>query len=583
MIWSRVIRGRTLCLMILLLSTLPALAELPFAEHGWKKEEAAAHLLSRLTFGARPGEVDKVAGMGLETWLNEQLNGTLPDPDLDRRLAELPPAYGLDSVALLELYPPPPEIRKMAKEAGLEDANGRPDRKAMQALLREKGLRPYPEIGLTLFAQKLLHARHSENEVREVLTDFWYNHFNVALSNNRAAPFILSYERDAIRPNALGKFRTLLEATAKHPAMLLYLDNANSTAGKDVTSMAEVRMEESNMNPERKEKAMERLAKRKKGLNENYARELMELHTLGVDGGYTQDDVINVARAFTGWTVYGRKAKNLKTEGYFRFAPPLHDASPKKLLGYSFGAGGGMDEGEKVLDILAAHPSTARHIAHKLAVRFICDNPSEKDEQQIAQAFQSSGGDIPATMRALVTTDGFWDKKNRFAKVKSPFELLVSANRALGGELSPSRPLYGWLAKMGQPLYNYQAPTGFPDSADFWVSSATVLNRVNFALYAARGLVPGFLYEPTSHVDVKAAVKEVMPYSETSKVAKGVKSMLAQAKGLTLEPVTKFEVRPNLGGAPGAGPPARMKLQPDQQESATLLGLILGTPEFQRR
>lgn len=339
--------------------------------------------------------------MGPERWLNEQLNGTLPDGELDQRLSRLPPAYGLDSVALLELYPPPPEVRKMAKEAGPEDENGKPDRKAMQAMLKEKGLRPYAELGLTLFAQKLLHARHSENELREVLTDFWYNHFNVALSNNRAAPFILSYERDAIRPNALSKFRTLLGATAKHPAMLLYLDNANSTAGKDVTSMAEAQMEEKPMNPERREQAMEKLAKRKKGLNENYARELMELHTLGVDGGHTQDDVVNVARAFTGWTMNGRKAKNLKVEGYFRFAPPLHDASPKKLLGHSFDSGDGMEEGEQVLDILSTHPSTALHIAHKLAVRFICDSPSAEDEQKIAQAFQASSGDIPTTIRAM--------------------------------------------------------------------------------------------------------------------------------------------------------------------------------------
>ena len=286
---------------LLLLSFVPAPAELPFKQHGWDKKEAAAHLLSRFTYGPRPGEVERVARQGLENWLIRQLDASESETVLVEKLALLPQAYTLDNTGILETYPRPDQLVRMAQEEGLVEKGERPDRETLKALLEEKGLRPFNELGLTLFAQKLLHARHSENAVREVMTDFWYNHFNVALSNNRARPFILSYERDVIRPNALGLFRTLLGGTAKHPAMLLYLDNANSSASSDSKTTMEARMEEMPMRRERREKAKEQAQKRKKGLNENYARELMELHTLGVDGGYSQDDVVEVARAFTGW------------------------------------------------------------------------------------------------------------------------------------------------------------------------------------------------------------------------------------------------------------------------------------------
>ena len=236
MIRSRKLLQSAWAFLILLLATLPCLAELPYKEHGWSKHEAAAHLLSRLSYGARPGEVDRVARTGLENWLNRQLNGNLPDSELQTKLDGLPLAYTLDNRTLREKYPPPFRIRRMAEEAGILNENGRPDREAVADMLREKGMRPYRELGTTLFAQRLYHARYSENSLREVLTDFWFNHFNVAISNNRARDFVLSYERDAIRPNVLGNFRTLLGATAKHPAMLWYLDNARSTAGRAAPS-----------------------------------------------------------------------------------------------------------------------------------------------------------------------------------------------------------------------------------------------------------------------------------------------------------------------------------------------------------
>lgn len=575
--------------VLFLFTLLPVAAELPYAKHGWTKEEASAHLLSRFSYGPRPGEVQAVAKMGLETWLEQQLLGDLPDPTLEEKLAQLPPAYALDSQGILEHYPRPAQIRKMAEERGI----ARDDRPAIQAMLKESGLRPYQELGFTLFAQKLAHARHSENALREVLTDFWFNHFNVSLSHNQARNFLLSYERDAIRPQALSDFRSLLGATAKHPAMLVYLDNANSTASKDATSTMEARLEAMGSDEERAQRIKQNARKRKKGLNENYARELLELHTLGVDGGYSQNDVVEVARALTGWTVNRRQIQQVRpgalavgqfVEGDFRFAAPLHDAGSKTILGRSFPAGGGVEEGERVLDLLAQHPATAQHLANKLALRFISDQPEPQDVKVIAQAFESSKGDIKQTMRALAHSEGFWKKSNRQAKVKSPFEYVISANRALDGDLYPSRQVYGWMAKMGQPLFNYQAPTGFPDQADFWVSSASVLNRLNFALQAATGGVPGFTYPIGPTITTREALEQILPFQEDlARSEQNVNSMLADSQNLVLDPINKFEARPNLGGRYEEQPIPRMRLAPTQKDQATMIGLILSTPEFQRR
>jgi uncharacterized protein (DUF1800 family) len=586
-------------ILIIFLTLLPAAAELPFAEHGWSRDEAAAHLLSRFTYGPRPGEVDKLAREGLESWLNRQLQAQESDRLLQERLAVLPPAYTLNNSDLLAKYPRPGQIRRLAEKEGLVKKGERPDRKAVKEMLEEKGMRPFKEVGLTLFAQKLLHARHSENAVREVMTDFWFNHFNVAISDNRARPFILSYERDVIRPNALGNFRTLLGATTKHPAMLLYLDNASSSASAETQTTLETRMDAVPAGRKQAKRVKQRVKKRKKGLNENYARELMELHTLGVDGGYSQDDVIEVARAFTGWTTIGRRARQkersrkqdimqqamgIRQEGDFRFAAAIHDAEPKLILGQRFPSGGGIEEGERVLDLLSEHPKTAHHLAKKLAVRFICDEPDPKDVKQIARAFENSQGDIKTTLIALARTDGFWDRKNRHAKVKSPFEYVVSANRALEGDLYPSRQLYGWMAKMGQPLYNYQAPTGFPDNAEFWVSSATVINRVNFALQAATGDVSGFIYTPTRSSDLRTAVRSLLLYPDhVESTETNVRSMLADSKNLKIEPVVRFEVRPNLGGQLAGTYVPIVTLERNQKDTATMIGLILGTPKFQRR
>jgi uncharacterized protein (DUF1800 family) len=557
----------------------PCRAELPFAKNGWTEREAACHLLSRFTFGAQPGEVDRVVKMGLESWLEQQLTATFPDAQLQGKLAALPQAYRLSNQQMLALYPAP---AMLLRKAGVSQTGSAQERRAMLKQAREKaGARPIKELGAVLFAQKLYHARYSQAQLREVMTEFWFNHFNVALSNNRARRFLLSYERDAIRPYALDGFRTLLGKTAKHPAMLWYLDNATSTAGAEAATVG----------PRRPQ-----LEKRKKGLNENYARELLELHTLGVDGGYTQADVTETARVLTGWTVvpYERQAQlrqldrkgaalGMVRQGDFLFAGPLHDAGQKTVLGKTFVAGGGLEEGERLLDTLAAHPSTARHLARQMAVRFVSDEPSQALVDKLALVFRQSGGDTRAMLRAIACSDEFWAKSQRGSKVKSPFELVVSAARALGADLQPTAQLYDRLADMGQPLYNYQAPTGFPDQADAWISSGTVLQRMNFGLQAARGQVLGFFYSVPKRSGLEDVISSLLPEQSVTQVAEKLKPLLADPEALALEGSARPDGKGNLGGRlPGLATP-RMSISAEQKGTATMIGLVLGSPEFQRR
>lgn len=574
----------------LFIATGPSWAELPYAKHGLTSEEAAAHMLDRFSMGPEPGEVHKVSRQGLENWLDRQLQGRFSNTDLKEQLATLPPAYEMNNTQIVAKYPNPGRVRKMAKEEGLMTEDGKPNRREMRAYLEKKGLRPFQELGATLFGQKLYHARYNENGLQEVMTEFWFNHFNVAMSNNRARSYILSYERDVIRPNSLGNFRQLLGATAKHPAMLFYLDNANSTAGAEVATTTDAMMDDMVVQPRRAEKMNKRLRKRKKGVNENYARELMELHTLGVEGGYTQKDVEEVARAFTGWTATpprrAKKARQMakkgaalgfKVEGDFIFAAGLHDAGSKKILGRRYPAGGGMEEGEQVLDMLAAHPSTARHLAQKLAVRFISDDPSEATVKHLAKVFQRSRGDTGAVLKAIAQSDEFW--RSRSSKVKSPFELLVSAARALDADIEPTKDLYGWLVSMGQPLYNYKAPTGFPDKASFWVSSGTVLNRVNFGLQIGSGKVQGFRYKPVPTNSMDVVVRRLLPTHEARPIVAKLQPLFDNPESIQVERPKRKRSRFSLGNRRGQ----RMSLTPEERETATMVGLVLGSPEFQRR
>ena len=416
---------------------------------------AVEHALNRLTFGPRPGQVDDVQRMGLARWIDQQLNpASLDDSALAGRLTPLPD-------------PPADAGRAAARNASEQE------RMEMQRRTRQFGRQSVQALA----SQKITRAVYSERQLEEVLVDFWFNHFNVFAGKGRTALYISDYEREAIRAHVWGNFRELLGATAQSPAMLFYLDNwlsADPQAAEQVGRAAARRRGRvggaGNDMP-----AQAQQAGRRRGLNENYARELLELHTLGVDGGYTQQDIVDVARAFTGWSLAQPQ------EGTFRFMPAMHDRGEKKVLGHTIRSGGGMDDGERVLDIVAAHPSTARHIATKLVRRFVHDEPPAALIETVAATFTNTKGNLREVMRTLVTSPGFYAAEHRGTKVKTPLEFVVSAVRATGREVRDSRPLLNALQQLGMAPYQCQPPTGYDDTADTWVSAGALVTRMNIA------------------------------------------------------------------------------------------------------
>lgn len=627
----------------------PLALHMPWKQAGLTEKQAAAHLLNRFAFGPRPGEVDAVVKVGLDRWLERQLGADLPDGKVQEDLRALP-ALGMSTEQIFKTYPPVGLVLTQAREAGaipddvrkgdLKKKENEEQRSALKekvtAFAAQQGYRPQKELLGQLMTQKLVRAVESENQLEEMMTDFWYNHFNVSLTDNKARPFLLSYERDAIRPHALGNFRDLLEATAKSPAMLVYLDNAQSTAAEDEpTTMAEG-MRRGRRRPRAGADPMKRV--RPRGVNENYARELMELHTLGVDGGYSQQDVVEVARAFTGWTILPVRAKvreatemrlaragragglGLHQEGDFLFRADRHDAAAKTILGTRLPAGRGIEDGEAVLDLLAAHRATAAHIAEKIAVRFVSDHPPRALVDRLTEVYLKTGGDIRRLVAAVAESPEFWSRDAVGAKIKSPFELAASALRATGGEVGDPRELLKWINRMGQPLYAYQAPTGFPDRAEAWVNTGSLLNRMNFGLQLAANRVKGVSLDlaslnagrepPASREealrayagllmpgrDLSSTLKLLTPMVADPNLAKRVDQAAPRDTGKTAkkgdpdedlldakpEMATRMprtiKVRGRLGEEPRE-PVDRHAPTPLEQ----VVGVILGSPEFQRR
>jgi uncharacterized protein (DUF1800 family) len=544
--------------------------QLPYKAEGLSKEQAAAYLLERFAFGPRPDEVEKVAQMGPEKWLAQQLKGNLPDAELDKRL-EAFPALKMTQEEMAATYVQNGRIRRILQRQGVIDA-AKMERKEMNekisAYRKEHGLRGYGLLSnQELKGQKLMRAVYSENQLVEVMTDFWFNHFNVTTRDGGARSRVLAYERDAIRPNVLGEFRVILGATAKHPAMLYYLDNAQSRMAppeqrqqakpepkKEVAS-GEMGMDggmDGDMGGEMAKAPAKAPAKaqtppqrrRKYGLNENYARELMELHTLGVDGGYTQQDVTEVARVLTGWAAapYGNGRKNIAKQmangntnnilqGDFVFRKSWHDDKAKVVLGEKFPAGGGLEEGERVLDMLTSHPSTARFISTKLARRFVNDAPSDDLIDEMAETFTKTNGDIAAVMATLAQSRVFWAEAKKRSKMKSPFELAVSSLRALEADVKNPQPMMRWFDRMGEPLYGYLPPTGFPDYAESWANSGTLIARMNFGIHLAAGRINGVtlkrLPKDSNSLTTEKALamysKLLLPAQDTSAIASEVK------------------------------------------------------------
>jgi len=400
----------------------------PYKQAGLSERQAAEHMLSRFTYGPKAGDVDRVLKIGLEKWFIQQLEGSLQDEELDKMLAQFDD-INLSNTDVENKYPRSARVLRMAIKDGAIDkdsvnkGNQAAYKKQIKEYMEMNGLKPQQELYRQFINQKILRAAYTNNQLRELLTDFWFNHFNVSLTKNQCASFVPAFERDVIRPNVTGKFNDLLLATAKSPAMLIYLDNFSSSGQPAAVRNDSVQTKGGNKNRKAQVK------KKQGGLNENYAREVMELHTLGVDGGYDQNDVTQAARVLTGWTIapmgedgYGAGMKklmdnvgetNLEKRGFvhqgdFLFVPTRHDNGEKTVLGKRFSANGGYEEGVTLLTMLAHHPSTAKFISKKIATRFVSDQPSPRLIDRMAKTFIKTDGDIKQVMIIMVSSPEFW-------------------------------------------------------------------------------------------------------------------------------------------------------------------------------
>jgi|SRR5579872_1367210 len=481
-------------------------------------DKTILHVLNRIGFGAAPGDVERVRQLGLAAYIDQQLHPErIPDKAAAERLAAYDTLAKNSRQIAQEYYLPAQMARQRAQAAKKNAGDGGQDQQTPRTPEEMQLARKMREPLIELSEQKIVRAAYSERQLEEVMTDFWFNHFNVFAGKGPEQEYLTSYERDVIRPRALGKFRDLLEATAKSPAMLFYLDNWQSVDPHGVHpanpqnargfgrgGFFGPRFPPQNPNPNAKQQ--------KRGLNENYGRELMELHTLGVDGGYTQADVINVARAFTGWTI-----DQPRQGGSFRFEPRFHDEGEKIVLGHRIKAGGGENDAEQVLDILAKHPSTAKFIATKLVRRFVSDTPPAALVDRAAQRFTETDGDIREVLRTILTSPEFFAADAYRAKVKTPFEFIVSSVRATGSDITDATALVQQVRQLGEPLYFCQPPTGYADKAEAWVNTGALLNRMNFALALVNGRMRGV--EPGTGEVGAALANDVSP-STAATIAK---------------------------------------------------------------
>jgi len=498
-------------------------ATLLFAAPKLSKEQRVLHAANRLTYGPTAAELAAIRKMGVEKWIDQQLHPEkiAESPELADRLRKYD-SLTMSTAEMIDKYPPPQLLRN--KKA--DDSTPKP---------RVMAGAPIRTVYRDLTEAKLLRAVHSNRQLEELLTDFWFNHFNVFFDKGFDRVLVTSYERDAIRPHVLGNFKDLLLATARHPAMLFYLDNWTSVSTENLDQMRR----------RFQRKAMPKAGKRAAGLNENYARELLELHTMGVDNGYTQQDVTEVARCFTGWSI-----ADLRTGAKFKFNAMLHDRKEKRVLGHIVPAGRGEEDGEQVIGILVAHPATAKFISTKLAQRFVSDNPPEALIARMAAAFTKSKGDLRETTRAMLTAPEFWAPEAYQAKMKMPFEMIASALRATNAQVEATVVIQQQLKTLGQPLYRKVEPTGYDSAAEDWTNSAALLGRMNFGMELTQNKVRGVRVDldralggRTAPADIAQALLHRPPAAETMQL---------------------LEKKASAG-------------------TAHLAGLVLGGPEFQRR
>ena len=479
-------------------------------------DKVIVHVLNRIGFGPAPGDIDRVRRMGLAAYIDQQLApSTIADAAMEKRLAGFI-TLKMTSRELADTYflPAQAERQQMQRATNAAAANpemsgAAPQERAPRTAGQPRALDGERRVIAELGQQKVLRAAYSERQLEEVMVDFWFNHFNVFVGKGQTRLYLTEYERDTIRPRVWGKFRDLLGAVAESPAMLFYLDNWRSAApaGSEMSSATM---------PRRRRGAQQQqppAQNRTRGINENYARELMELHTMGVDSGYTQKDVTEVARAFTGWTL-----ELPRQGGASKFEPRMHDNGEKVVLGVRIPSGGGKRDGELVLDILAKHPATARFIATKLARRFVADDPPKALVDRAAARFLETGGEIREVVRTIITSPEFFAPAAYRAKVKTPLEFVASAVRASGVDLRNGMPLVQALRELGMPLYGAQPPTGYADRAEAWVNTGALLSRMNFAVSLAGGRLRGSAAPPA--VTQQQIEREVLAgdVSETTRV-----------------------------------------------------------------
>ena len=643
------------------LASDPASDKRPLSE-----EQKIIHVLNRLGFGARPADIARVKQIGIQKYIEQQLEpSAIDDSAAEARVKNLE-IFNMSTAEVFAKYPSPGALLRqleggraavaaaqnqteMAKTADEQQSATEKQqlerRQKLQALYKEYNLRPANQLVPQIVANRLLRAVYSERQLQEVMVDFWQNHFNVYSGKAAVRWYIPSYERDVLRKNALGNFKDLVVGTAQHPAMLFYLDNFQSVSpnarmgggnaaalrqlaenGKLRPRMRERLKEQYGLSDEQLDQRLKQMLenqrdpqnqqRRQRGINENYARELMELHTLGVDGGYSQKDIVEVARAFTGWTIadprgYRRAAASMiqgnedrRTErlqrqagiediesGEFFFNERTHEKGPKMVLGQKVDEGG-VNDGMKVIDILVGSPATAKYIAKKLAVKFVSDNPSEALVARVASAFSRSKGDIKTTLRALFTDKEFFARENYRAKIKTPFELAVSSIRTLGGETRPSPAMVGMLTKLGELPYGYQAPTGYPDTAQDWVNTGALLERLNFAVAVSSNRIPGTRVDLSSFNAgdkskiLDRAIKlvlggEISPSTKATLLKQMAQPLPEVKAGAEPEEVTTDT---NMRGQGRVGNrQARLLAPTGNPEVFKAVSLVLGTPEFQRQ
>jgi uncharacterized protein (DUF1800 family) len=563
------------------------------------EDEAIVHALNRLGYGPRPGDVDRVRRMGLEKWIDLQLHPeSIDDSDLEARLAKYP-TLKMASQELLEKFPPPnlaakqegitkeqvrdqmQEKRRDAVSQVVDTGNENIDR-ANEQLARMEGPN---RIVVELSMAKLDRAIYSQRQLEAVMEDFWLNHFNVFANKGDDKWLLTSYVRDTIRPHTLGKFQDLLIATAKSPAMLFFLDNWQSVdpdAFKQWQAQTASRRQfqgifSGGFRPipgyfprpvvgfPAAQAAANAARQQERGINENYGREVMELHTVGVDAGYSQQDVIEMAKCLTGWTI-----REPRRDPEYVFRPEFHTQGAKTVMGRTFDYGGEKD-GEEALKMLANDPHTAKFISTELARHFVADDPSPALVARMAKRYEKSGGDIRSVLEAMIDSPEFWSRSTYRNKVKRPLEIVASTARALNADVTVSLPLAQWVGRMGEPLFLCQPPTGYSDESTSWVNTGALLNRLNFALQLAANRMPGLNLDLSALLGEEASTDPEMALSRAvdifldGQIAPGTRETL-QAR--LSDPQI---LRTTLGD------PVKVV------NEALIAGLVLGTPEFQRQ